>query len=389
VRILPLMPLRKILLRIMLWSLIVAAVVGALAVLFFPDELVWRIIGTAATTAVAAGLAIPLFVLTDKPRALVAGLVGLAALIAEYLLTLALIWEVYSIFSGDLERCLVTAIIILLMVAPAMICLWLIHIPLAGVAGWTGSVLCAVVFVLYMWVTWTGTWGNSPGHVVEWATALSAFGSASVVCLVGVGTDRRYWRWVGVVAAVVGTAIVMTAIYKDIHSDSGIFTVICSIVGVVAHANLMELCPLPGRQRWLGRGAIAATLVTAVLLDTLSIQHEERSEGPLARAAASAGILAICGSLAVLVLAAINRRTERPRVLFQGVTQFTIICPVCGSKQLLPVGDARCAKCKLVIRARFEEPRCPNCNYVLLMLESDRCPECGTPVPAIGASAEC
>ncbi|MGD0770219.1 MAG: hypothetical protein ABSB42_18710 [Tepidisphaeraceae bacterium] len=39
------------------------------------------------------------------------------------------------------------------------------------------------------------------------------------------------------------------------------------------------------------------------------------------------------------------------------------------------------------VRARA--PRCPNCNYLLLMLQSDRCPECGAAVarPEVPATA--
>ena len=47
------MPLRKVLLRIMLWSLAFAAVTGVVAVLTQGGTLLWRLIGTGITTAVA------------------------------------------------------------------------------------------------------------------------------------------------------------------------------------------------------------------------------------------------------------------------------------------------------------------------------------------------
>ena len=59
------MNFRKILLRVMLVSLGVAAVVGALAMLLFNHGIVWRIVGTTVTTAVAAGLMLVLIPLNS------------------------------------------------------------------------------------------------------------------------------------------------------------------------------------------------------------------------------------------------------------------------------------------------------------------------------------
>ena len=41
---------------------------------------------------------------------------------------------------------------------------------------------------------------------------------------------------------------------------------------------------------------------------------------------------------------------------------------------------AMAVRCGLKFHIRLEEPRCPKCDYLLFMLQSDRCPECGTPV---------
>jgi hypothetical protein len=185
-----------------------------------------------------------------------------------------------------------------------------------------------------------------------------------------------------VATAAIGAGIVIYAEYRGIHESNGAVEVIFSIAIVVAHANLAEICPLVGRQRLFGRVTILFTAITFVFLDIMAIRHWEDSTGMLARLAGATGIIASFCTLALIVLAFINRKVEAVRMTFQGVTQFTVICPVCGTKQTLPVGESHCRKCRLVIRAQFEEPHCPKCNYVLLMLTSDRCPECGEPLNA-------
>ena len=52
----------------MLWSLGLAAATGVLAVLFQGGDLVWRLVGTGFTTALACGLIIPASLLVDRER---------------------------------------------------------------------------------------------------------------------------------------------------------------------------------------------------------------------------------------------------------------------------------------------------------------------------------
>ena len=56
------------------------------------------------------------------------------------------------------------------------------------------------------------------------------------------------------------------------------------------------------------------------------------------------------------------------------------ICPRCKSKQHFPVNGTTCSACHLRVDIRIEEPRCVKCNYLLYMLKSPNCPECGTPI---------
>jgi hypothetical protein len=95
------MNLRRMLLRVMLASLAAGALLGASAVLMAPHAAVWRIVWTCLVTAVAALLLLGASVLSDKPKAREAGLLGMAAVLLEYLGALLLIWEATSIFAGS------------------------------------------------------------------------------------------------------------------------------------------------------------------------------------------------------------------------------------------------------------------------------------------------
>ena len=89
--------------------------------------------------------------------------------------------------------------------------------------------------------------------------------------------------------------------------------------------------------------------------------------------------MAACGTLALLVLARINRKVDvEPGSADLG--EIPLVCPRCRKKQSLPVGNSICASCDLRISIREEEPRCAKCDYLLRGLMSDRCPECGTPI---------
>ncbi len=377
------MVLRKILLRITLWSLIAAAVVGAVAVLFYPETVAWKVIGTAISTACAAAVLIPLLMLVDKPRTRASGFVGAAALLAIYVLDMMMIWDLCTAFGTrwrGYEECLCTIGSILVTAPPAMIYLFGINTVLGRIAGFVGTVLTAFVFICLVVLSWTPYAMHSTLNADVFAGAVSAAGAMATAALLGAGTDRRHWRWVGVATAAIGAGIVIYAKFRGLNESNGTVEVIFSIAIVVAHANLAEVCPLVGRQRLFGRITILFTAITFVILDIMAIRHWEDSTGMLARSAGATGIIASFCSLALIVLAFINRKLETVRVAFESVKQYTVICPVCATKQTLPVGESHCCKCRLVIRAQFEEPHCPKCNYVLLMLTSDRCPECGEPL---------
>jgi hypothetical protein len=150
------------------------------------------------------------------------------------------------------------------------------------------------------------------------------------------------------------------------------------------------MCNLKRGQTLLRLGTVAAVVVASALVDMIFYQPSYL-RGPnelLGRATAATSIAAACGTLAILVLARLNRKSVTPAVP-AGVKALAIVCPWCTQKQTAPLGASVCAVCGLKFQIAVEEPRCANCDYLLFMLKTDRCPECGLTMnaPAEGTPA--
>ena len=374
------MPFRKLVLRIMLASLALAALAGASAVFAASRELVGRIVLTGICTAVACGLLLAASWLVDSEKSRPAGLLGMAAIVAEYIVALLLIWF-ESFNNSSFEPVWLTALAIFLAAPPAMLFLRLAT-PTRDPGAVAGVVISTACFALMMIGNWfpfgsqydaTGRW---------WATSgiTAGYGLLAVCCLAGIRTHRRPWRWVGILATLAACAITIVALWKDLHSGGGLLTVIIGIAVVIAHANLAMLVPLHGSQRHLRTATTLAVIATTIFVDIDSIWDNFEPDQPFARLAEASAILAGCGSLALLVLARINRKLPAP--VATEIKAITIICPHCQKKNTVPLGESACPSCRLNFQIQVHEPRCPTCDYLLYGLPSDRCPECGTVISA-------
>ena len=385
------MTFRQALLRVLLWSLGIAAACGAVAILSGGFQTVSRAMNTAMLTAGASLLLLGAAYLVDRPSTRAAGLLGMTAVVVEFLLLLELTWI------GGSDRLAITAGLLSLPVVPAMLCLTMAAPPHTRVAGRVGVAGCLAVSALLLGGTWLHRFPWHEDHWYGLAGAIAVFLPVVVACLVGAGTDRRHWRWLGAAAAVVATAVMYYAMVNNPRGGEGAFAAVVSVALVVAHANVMMLLPLKPAQHWVRRGTILATFATAAFID-LSIVTSGRNTGnwnPMAfvyeRLSGASAVVAGCGTMALLVLARMNRRVVPPAATLESIKDVTLVCPACRKKQTLPVGDARCASCRVLIHTRFEEPRCAACGYSLFMLASDRCPECGTGVreaPVADAASE-
>lgn len=380
------MILRGILLRTMLWSLAFAALTGVAAVLFGGGNLIGRVIGTGLTTAAACAVMLPMAELIDRTKTRSAGLLGMAMVCAQFLMALVLIWDVAKPLLGGRGEGQIgeTMVILGFAVLGAMGLMGLLQRPRAVVAGWAGLVVVVATAVAFLLATWTPQSLLPEQEYWETGWAILLFGMLAVVALVGVGTDKgRHWRWVGVMASAAALAMWLAAIWVGAGSDPGFvaWCVLISAAIVVAHANLALYTPLAPRQRWILAVAIGATIVTAALFDVL-IAEEKLAQSRFSayafdRILAAAAIVASCGSLALCVLARMNRRVEFEPVMAE-LVNVVVICPRCRRKQQVHVGGAVCSGCGLRITISVEEPRCPTCEYLLYGLTSDRCPECGS-----------
>lgn len=383
------MTLRVALLRTMLWSLGLSAAIGVLAVLFQGGDLVWRVVGTGFTTAFASGLMLSAARLIDHEKSRSDGLLGMGGVIGEFFMALALIWNVPQNLLGVSweEEIALTMLFSGMAMILMMVMLRLLQRPVSVYAGRVGVVLVVVTFMSWMIAIWTdGLGGRHPSTDKWWPTSgfLAVFGGLAVLNLVNVGTgDRRHWRWVGIGASVIACAMSLIETWIGSGSDLG-FIVFCSLTCLAtasAHANVILVCPLNPEQTWVRGGTIAAAMITAALIDLLIIDDKLHGIGiddhVLGRLASAAGIVAGCGTLALCVLFTMNRRLHYEPGSVE-LSEITVVCPRCRKKQSIHAGDSVCVACGLCISVRLKEPRCPQCDYLLYGLSSNRCPECGT-----------
>lgn len=62
--------------------------------------------------------------------------------------------------------------------------------------------------------------------------------------------------------------------------------------------------------------------------------------------------------------------------------ELSATCPRCLTTQTLPIGQSACVVCELKFTLNVEEPKCPECGYLLFNLVSPVCPECGRKLDA-------
>ena len=343
---------RKVLLRVVFWALGLAACFGAAGVIFAGHDTLWRIVGTCAATAVGAFLMLAASRQLDQETTWLPGVMAVSLIVVEYLATLGLIWNV---FRTAQEPAALTMLFLAATAVPAIGFSGILKRPDGALSARVGLSASLAEFVLLM----VGTWGGWLGAVraERWHSlglSLAVFAVLAVLCLIGSGTDRRHWRWLGVAAAGGAFSISAYAIMLDIHETSAFFVCVVSVAAVVAHANALAWCPLKPAQRWLLWGTIGAGIATGGFVDLARITSPWQEE-MLGRLAGATAIIAGCGTLALLVLARINQRVVPVAVTLADLREITLTCPRCRAKQTIAIGSGKCGACGLVIQVRVQE----------------------------------
>ncbi|MHC5108368.1 MAG: hypothetical protein ACYTHJ_00650 [Planctomycetota bacterium] len=382
------MPARNVFLKIILWSLGIAAAGGVLVVLTRGQDVAWRIVGTGITTALACGIMIPVGMQVDRRQTRAAGLFGMGVVVVEYILSILLIWEVpnkvlgWAIVEEIMATMGLTGLGSLLILT--MLLIW--HRPYGELSGRIGIALLPMAFMSWLIAVWMprrqGNW-TTRDNWTETGFPILIFASLAVISLIG-SRDKHphHWRWCGVAAGAVASSMWLLHIWFGTGSDLGhvIFSGLLSLAVFVAHTNLTVRAPLVPGLEWVRNGTIVAAALTAGLVVLLVIDEVLYDIGAefdvLVRFPAATAIVAGCGSLALVVLARLQRNIDlEPRSA--DLTRISVVCPRCSKKQMIDLGDSACAGCKLRIHVRVEEPRCPSCHYLLFGLTTNRCPECG------------
>jgi hypothetical protein len=368
---------RKIILRALLAALALTALAGVAAILL-AEQLVTRVMLTGLLTAVAAVLLLRLSSMVDRAKTHAAGIVGISAVVTEFILILSLTWEIHALLPGrwDDVALWVTAGIIVPLAGAAMVFLWMLHVPKARIAGYTGLVLTVACFLSALAGTWLPILWRAQDNMAGTAAAIALFGPLVIASLVGVAPgDRRHWRWLGVGASTVTFAIGISDIWFRTGRNEQITYLLVTIACYVGYANLILLVPLERGHERLRTAVLVCGGATAILTMLFLVGFDLDLIERLGMAAA---VLTACGTVALGVLARLNRR---PRLdTLPPDIAVTLFCPLCRKKQAIPAGGSACKGCGLRIEVRTEEPTCSQCGYLLYRLTSDNCPECGTPV---------
>ncbi len=375
---------QRLFLKLMLWLLAASAAAGVLAI-FLSTQVMGRVAGTALVGAIATGLAMAVSRMLDDEKKRLGGLVGLGAIVVSLVLGLAAIGVELGL-SGDLDWQL--AFSATFICVAGLVASWLL--PRTGApAFWLGAWISLATDVVALAFLLATVWVTEE-QPAQTAAYVLASGVAAAVALVGVGVERRPWRWVGVLAAGVALAmgIAGTWFIKSDNASPWVITMVIAVV--VAHANIVMRVPLGDSAIWARPAAIGSTGAAGACVCALTlITGGFDTDGPeaLTRLAGAMGIVSACSTVAIVVLYRLHRRPPGTSAEVAAIASVQVACPHCGRKHAASIGETACGACGLLITVRVREPRCGKCDYPLLDLRGDVCPECGTAraVPVPGA----
>ena len=375
---------RKVLLKGMLAALALAAVAGVLALFTPGTDLAWRVAGSAIAASIACGLMMPMSIMAEKAATRAAGLLGMWICVIEFVLGTGLVWS--SSFGSSVSESI--ALVALMLALCGLVAVALLRA--LNAEGWrvtaiAGSIGMAAAFcVLAMASVSEGVHLFSSRADMLWPTgwcvAIAALLAA--FCLVGVSRrDRQPWRWVGVAGTIAGLAVSIWGILNNTNGDP-VWVLGPDLAALcVAHAIVCRQLSFKGWQRGVQITAIIATVATSgMVVAAAHFEHTDGRSEEFTRFAVAMGIIAGSATMALPVFKRMNRKIDIELRPAANIKNITLVCPRCEKKQVIPVGGAMCAGCKLYVKVEVRMSSCATCGYDLSNLGSDRCPECGAVV---------
>lgn len=399
---------RRAMLKLLMGCLALLAVTGVAGVVVGEWDFMGRVMATCFGGAVAAGLMMRASGWIDQPARRRVGLWAMWLAVIQFAIYFFAVWT--SSFLGRYyrleERLWLTLFFVMATGWWSVRFVAALEKPDQRRAARLGLTIDAIVMFLLMVAVWSdwnsgNSWFNVNEKLVATAAVLAGAGLTACGCLIGWGPgDRRFWRWLGVAAATLFTIGATIGIWQDLHGKPDTLTILASIGLFVGFINILLLAPLRGGQSLLRTLTILAAGVALALVDLLVCTGIDHVDSMVGRLALAAALLAICGTLAIIVLARLNRGLgdhpalpgtfEKPEIVLPNALAWT--CPLCQKKQTTSTGLASCSGCGLLIESRLTLPRCAACGYLLLHRQAGACPECGSlagpEVRTMPASAE-
>ncbi len=380
------MDYRKVALRVLFYSLGIAAIAGILAmVLPNAGSVIWRLIGTSIATAVTSAiLLIAIQRLEVQKTRLFGGGLGLLILVI-YLCTICSIW-VEFIFSPTAlqleEKFGLSALLFAGCGSLILVGLFLVGIRNLKLAGFVLSSIWAVSLLTWLLIIWIFR-----GPVHEEFAENFIFPLQTLFPLIVLASIRRHIGYMAIALALSvsscvasQTAMFMTHGHIEHHEPLLVFILVTGgLSALFGTANIVQFRKQPYAIPWAERIVLVCIALTIFVL-CLSIWYDlYRIPLPelLSRLAVGLGILSSTSVIGLLVWQMLRSSafTHYDGRGMQGT------CPRCQTLLEIPSGKSVCPTCGLRIKLQIESASCRTCGYDITKTpDVESCSECGEPI---------
>ncbi len=347
--------------------------------------MLWVMLGALAASGllaavIAAGLMLATCKLLDSEKTRRTGLFILAAIAAQFVLTLLAFWDPlrnWNVRDSE-EKQGLTALLFTVTAIPSILFFYVSALRGGRVAGTFGIIGNLASYALYLTAIWTSAFNLTAEDDRLWETAWGVWFFTLVVSasLAGAGIDRRYWRWFGLPVATAALAIALRNVWADTDRFVNLLTILITLAILIGHTNIVFLCALKGRQEWLRWATLICTLFAGAAFDYTVIDHPD--DDGMWRIASAGAICAACATVALGILAAFNRKPAPQTGDAIEAPEISLVCPNCHKKQTVPmthgIGETPCTGCGMIFSIRIRASPLPNLRLFAPYVQGRRLP---------------